>query len=62
MGAAGLVSVLPAAVQSGAEPYRNPVETGQVLLARFRYLADSLHDEVRSFMENYGKAFTVNFA
>jgi transposase len=30
---------------------------------RFRYLAgDSLRDEVRSIMENYGKAFTVNFA
>ncbi|OYO29769.1 IS630 family transposase [Janthinobacterium sp. PC23-8] len=30
---------------------------------RFRYLTgDSLRDEVRSIMENYGKAFTVNFA
>jgi len=29
----------------------------------FRYLkGDSLRDEVRSIMENYGKAFTVNFA
>lgn len=29
----------------------------------FRYWADdSLQDEVRSIMENYGKAFTVNFA
>ena len=29
----------------------------------FRYLAgDNLRDEVRSIMENYGKAFTVNFA
>ena len=30
---------------------------------RFLYLAgDNLRDEVRSIMENYGKAFTVNFA
>ncbi|MDQ1816862.1 transposase, partial [Massilia sp. CCM 9210] len=29
----------------------------------FRYMAgDSLRDEVCSIMENYGKAFTVNFA
>ena len=56
------VSVLLAALQSGTEPNRDPVETGQVLLTPFRWAERSeLLSEVETLMKGFGTAFTINF-